>query len=100
MTFYNEKNKNDLIKAVKEKAIDLDNLFVADNLRVIGLYEFNKRTVYKNAGIEYEGKDYGCLADFVACEMEGTNGNSWQFSTTEVIDIITDMYEEESGEVA
>ena len=91
MTFYNTKNKNDLIETVNEKAIDLDNLFVANNLRMISCNEHYNRMMCKVSGNEYEGTDFGNLADYVACEMEGTNGGSWQFSTREVIEIITDL---------
>ena len=46
MTYYNTKNKNDLIETLNEKAIDLDNLFVADNLRMIGCDKHDTRMLY------------------------------------------------------
>jgi len=93
MTFYNEKQKQELIEAVKKKAIELENLFVADNLRMIGCDEHNNRMMCKNAGIKYEGTDCGFLASCVASDMEGINGGSWQWHTDEVIELITEEYE-------
>ena len=92
MTFYNEKNKNDLIKAVKEKAIDLDNLFVADNLRMIGYAEYNTIKLIENSDSKYKGSNYDFLASCVA-ERMSINGESWQWHTDEVIELITEEYE-------
>ena len=100
MTFYNEKQKNDLIKAVNEKASELENLFVADNLRMIGCFENNNRMMDERVGIEYEGTDYNFLASIVAEEMDGSFGGYWQMSSEEVIELIIEMCESYNREVA
>ena len=100
MTFYNTKNMNDLIKAVKEKAMELENLFVADTSRMIGCCEYNDRMMHERAGIEYEGTEYNFLTSIVADEMDGSFGGYWQMSSEEVIKLIIEMCESYNREVA
>jgi hypothetical protein len=93
MTLYNQTQKNDLIKAVNERASELRNLFVADNVRMIGCNEFSNRMQCKAIGKEYKGTDYNFLASVVACEMEALKGDYWQWSSEEVIELIMEEYE-------
>ena len=100
MTFYSEKQKNDLLKAVNERASELRNLFVADNVRIIGCDEFSERMQCKAIGKEYKGTDYNFLASCVAREMEALKGDCWECHTDEVIEIITEEYESMNKAVA
>lgn len=86
MTDYNtQENKTALTEAVKNYAYDLEGMFVADNLRVLAMYEWEAKQLAKHNGAEYNGTDYGFLATCVASEMEAVNGGHWQYDTDEVI---------------
>jgi hypothetical protein len=99
MTFYNEKQKNNLIETIFDKAIELDNLFVADNLRMIGYAEYNTIKLIENTGSKYKGSNYAFLASCVAEKMS-INRESWQWHTDEVIELITEEYESMNKAVA
>ena len=89
MTDFNtQENKTALTEAVKNYAYDLEGMFVADNLRVLAMYEWEAKQLAKHKGVEYNGTDYGFLASCVASTMEADNGGSWQYNTEEVIEFV------------
>jgi len=86
MTNFNtQEKKTALTEAVKNYANDLEGMFVADNLRVLAMYEWEAQQRAKQNCVEYGGTDYGFLATCVASEMEAVNGGHWQYDTDEVI---------------
>ena len=87
-TYDNIKNKTALIKAVKTYANELDDMVVADNLRMLAMRERTDRLYAKEFGETYNGTEFAFLAEFVADEMEATNGGSWQFSAAEIVALI------------
>ena len=80
--------KTSLIQAVKARAICLDNNFIAGNIYLLGVRETEERMSAKLRGIKYAGTDYAFLASCVASEMEALWGETWQFSTEQVIELI------------
>ena len=91
MSNYTEEEKKALINAVNTYAHELDGLFVADNVRVMGMRERTERMLAEKHDINIARTSYALLADYVACEMEGTNGASWQFDTLELHDLINEI---------
>ena len=80
--------KTHLIQAVKARATCLDDNFIADNIYLLGVREAEERLSAKLRGVEYVGTDYAFLASCVASAMEALWGETWQFSTGQVIELI------------
>ncbi|MDA9226521.1 hypothetical protein N9P29_01355 [bacterium] len=81
-------NKINLIEAVKVRATCLKGSFTADNIYLLGAREAEERMSAKLRGIEYVGTDYAFLASCVANAMEALWGETWQFNTGQVIELI------------
>ena len=83
--------KKALINEIEIYGNKLDNLFVADNIRIISIREQRKRYNAKIDNLTYTGVNFSTLADRVAEEMDYINGGSWQYDLDEVIALIQDL---------
>ena len=90
---YIEEEANALIKELHKKANELEYGFVADNVRMIAYYEKVQRDFAIRTGKEYEGVDFDWLASRLACEMEGTNGASFQYDLYQIEEFISNICE-------
>ena len=78
-------SKNELCMAVVEMKHEMDDLFTADTLKLMATEQNWRRQNCKN----FDEIDYAVLASVVACDMEADNGRSWQYSTSDVLDFVT-----------
>jgi len=103
--YYDEINAHDLMNALNEIENEVEHGFVGDNLRMMGVWEelaekmadkgdckLNEalEKALANSCVEVKVTDYGFLASIVAANMDNTNGRDWQFSISEVVQMIID----------
>jgi len=90
---YSEDNGNTLIKAINSKAIDFEDGFVADNVKMLAIEELLIKNSAKQHSWDYCGTHYEKFAYHIANEMEGNSGASFQYEVEDIVEMILSMVE-------
>jgi hypothetical protein len=86
---YSENEKRALTDAIRNASDRLEGLFVGDNIRMLRVWEQQKR-LHGSEADENDVNYFGVLADRLAEDMDGINGASFQYETTELIQMLDD----------